>query len=691
MTTKFSSARTKIDDIVSGADRFFVVLDHQHGVAEVAQPPERVEQPAVVALMQADRGLVQDIEDADQARSDLRGETYALSFSARQRAGGPVQGQVVEADVGEEAQALADLLQHAPRDGRLPLAELERAEEAPRVLDGEAHDVRDRLAGELQPERLRAQARAAARRTRALGHERLDLAARVLGLRLAVAALEHLHHALEAAVAVARQDDVAHGLLELGPRLVERELVALGQGGQRLLEVGVLAPRPRRQGAGPQRAVGVRHQPLGIDLEARADAAALRAGAVGVVEREHARRHLGERDAALRAGEALGENHGLGGWEVVRARTAPPRPPRSRGGATSVTIARRHWFDLHDAVGQAERGFQRVGQARAEPVLDDEAIDDDVDRVLALLVEVDLLAQLAHDAVDAHAREALALEIEEELLVLALAPAHDRRQHEQPRARRLQQHAVHHLLHRLRGDHLAARRAVRHAHPREEHAQVVVDLGDGADGGARVLAGRLLLDRDRGRQPLDRVDLGLLHLLEELPRVGGERLDVAALALGVDGVEGERGLARAREPRQDDELVPGELHVDVLEVVLASTTHHDPIAGHGPPLWWSGGLLANSQEAPAAARRNTFTTSHAAGAAARTGTSRSEAAGPGRRAPSATSPAKTAAPATPPTTDAGHGPIRAPSAPARRGAPPAAPARPRPAASGVHRSPAGPL
>src|SRR5439155_181379 len=163
-----------------------------------------------------------------------------------------------------------------------------------------------------------------------------------------------------------------------------------------------------------------------------------------------------------------------------------------------------------------------------------------------------------------------------------------------------------------------ARRAVRHADAREEHAQVVVDLGDGADGGARILAGRLLLDRDRGREPLDRVDLGLLHLLEELPRVGGERLDVAALALGVDGVEGERGLARAREPRQDDELVPGELHVDVLEVVLASTTHHDPIAGHGPPLWWSGGLLANSQEAAAAARRNTFTTSHAAGAAART-------------------------------------------------------------------------
>jgi len=208
-----------------------------------------------------------------------------------------------------------------------------------------------------------------------------------------------------------------------------------------------------------------------------------------------------------------------------------------RGGATAVAGAGTNGLDLDNAVGEAEGGFQGVGEAGGEAIFHDEAVDHDVDRVLALLVEVDVLAQLAHDAVDAHAGEPLALEIEEQLLVLALAPAHYRRQHEQPRARRLQQHAVHHLLHGLRGDHLAALGAVRDADACEQHAQVVVDLGDGAHGGSRVLAGGLLLDRDRGRQPLDRVDLGLLHLLEELPRVGGQRLDVAALALGVDRVE----------------------------------------------------------------------------------------------------------------------------------------------------------
>ena len=44
------------------------------------------------------------------------------------------------------------------------------------------------------------------------------------------------------------------------------------------------------------------------------------------------------------------------------------------------------------------------------------------------------------------------------------------------------------------------------------------------------------------------VDVGLLHHLEELARIGAERLDVAALALGVDGVEGEQDLPEPLRP-----------------------------------------------------------------------------------------------------------------------------------------------
>ena len=79
-----ASARADIDDIIGGEDRVFVMFDDDHRIAEIAQPPQRVEQPRIVALMQADRGLVQHIEHAGQARSDLRGEPDALAFAARQ-------------------------------------------------------------------------------------------------------------------------------------------------------------------------------------------------------------------------------------------------------------------------------------------------------------------------------------------------------------------------------------------------------------------------------------------------------------------------------------------------------------------------------------------------------------------------------------------------------------------------------
>ncbi len=45
------------------------------------------------------------------------------------------------------------------------------------------------------------------------------------------------------------------------------------------------------------------------------------------------------------------------------------------------------------------------------------------------------------------------------------------------------------------------------------------------------------------------LDVRLLHHLEELARVGRQALDVAALALGIDGVEGEATICPSRTGR----------------------------------------------------------------------------------------------------------------------------------------------
>ena len=207
-------------------------------------------------------------------------------------------------------------------------------------------------------------------------------------------------------------------------------------------------------------------------------------------------------------------------------------------------------------------------------------------------VELRHPVQLDHLAVHPRADEARLPGLLEQLAELALPAAHQRREQLDLRALGPREDDVGDLAGRLPLDRRAVVGAVRHAGAGVEQPQVVVDLGDGADGGARVLAGALLLDRDRRGEPLDHVHVRLLHQAEELAGVGGERLDVAPLALGVDGVEGEGGLPRAGEPGDDGQAVARDLDVDVLEIVLAGTADDEPVVGHSPLRYLNGGLVS---------------------------------------------------------------------------------------------------
>ena len=225
--------------------------------------------------------------------------------------------------------------------------------------------------------------------------------------------------------------------------------------------------------------------------------------------------------------------------------------------------------------GDAQRRLEAFGQTLLDAGLHADAIDDDVDVVLLRLLQLRHVGRLDGLAVDPKAHVALVLHVLEQLDELTLAVAHDRRQDHEAGVGGQGQRRIDHLAHALRLQRERVRRAVGRACAREEQAQIVVDLGDGADGRARVVRGRLLLDRDRGREALDHVDIGLVHQLQELAGIGRETLDVAALALGIERVEGEARLARAREAGDDDEPVPRDVEVDVLEVVRAGAAHAD--------------------------------------------------------------------------------------------------------------------
>ncbi len=234
-----------------------------------------------------------------------------------------------------------------------------------------------------------------------------------------------------------------------------------------------------------------------------------------------------------------------------------------------------------EPAGQSQGGLDRVGQPAPGLGLDGEAVDDDLDRVLLLLLQGGHVLEPDHDAVDADARVALGLQLAEQVGVLPLALAHHRREHLEARARGQFQHLVDDLLRGLPGDHRTADRAVGHADAGVQQPQVVVDLGDRAHRRARVAGCGLLVDGHRRGQSLDEVDVGLVHLAEELAGVRRQALDVATLALGEDRVEREAGLARPRQPREDDQGVAREVERDVLEVVLTGPAYDQSLTHVG--------------------------------------------------------------------------------------------------------------
>ena len=271
------------------------------------------------------------------------------------------------------------------------------------------------------------------------------------------------------------------------------------------------------------------------------------------VEREDPRLELRQRDAVLGAGEPLGVREALTALDQV---------------------------DHDEPLGERDGGLDRLRQPEAEVVLHHEPVDDHLDRVLELLVERRRLLEQVLLAVDLDAREPLVAEALEHVAVLALPVANDRGVDREARPLGEREDLLDDRVDRLPGDRPAADRAVRAPDARVEEPQVVVDLGDRADGRARVPRRRLLVDRDRRREPVDRVDVGLLHHLQELPRVGRERLDVTPLTLGVDRVEGKARLPRAGEPGDADELLPREPDGDVLEVVLPGAVDYELVGRH---------------------------------------------------------------------------------------------------------------
>ena len=149
------------------------------------------------------------------------------------------------------------------------------------------------------------------------------------------------------------------------------------------------------------------------------------------------------------------------------------------------------------------------------------------------------VVDVVHGAVNAQPDEPLAAHFVQHLLVFAFAPADQWGNDHHAAAFRQRQNLVHHLADRLRSQGFIVDGAARLAGTGEQQAQVVVDFSDRPHCGTRVMGRGFLFNGDGGGEPLHMVHVRFFHHGKELTSVGRERFDVAALAFGVECVEGQ--------------------------------------------------------------------------------------------------------------------------------------------------------
>ena len=163
-----------------------------------------------------------------------------------------------------------------------------------------------------------------------------------------------------------------------------------------------------------------------------------------------------------------------------------------------------------------------------------------------------------------------------------LKPNHRREQH-QPRAIRHSHEPINDLSRRLLSHRLAAFRTMRLPQVGEKQSKVIVNLRGGGDDRTHTAAGAALFNRNGWRKAFNEIQLRFLHLIEELARIGGKRLDIFTLALRINGIKCQRGFPRAAQPGDHHQLIARNAQGKVFEVMLPRPPNLDEIHLHAKP------------------------------------------------------------------------------------------------------------
>ena len=94
LTPTRARTRAKIDNVVRSADRFFIMLNNDDRIAEIAQPSQRPEQTRIIALMQTDARFIQNVKNPCQTRANLCRQSDSLRFATGKRAALAIKSEI---------------------------------------------------------------------------------------------------------------------------------------------------------------------------------------------------------------------------------------------------------------------------------------------------------------------------------------------------------------------------------------------------------------------------------------------------------------------------------------------------------------------------------------------------------------------------------------------------------------------
>ena len=144
-TSGLARTRADIDDPICSSYDVEVVLHDEQCVAGRLEAVQDIQQRLRVGRVQAGEGLVQDVDDSEQTRTQLGGDPQALRLSGRQRRRAPSQAEITQAQIEEHLDARDQVSADPRRDlvgTRGPLSD--RTQQSHQRCEGQVVDLGDR-------------------------------------------------------------------------------------------------------------------------------------------------------------------------------------------------------------------------------------------------------------------------------------------------------------------------------------------------------------------------------------------------------------------------------------------------------------------------------------------------------------------------------------------------------------------